>query len=137
MPAGSTLTRVDVTAEAVSEAASGAFVAATWALGNFYWGIQWLASGGTPASLTANPITTGSWLDLNSVRPRTVNNLLAVAATTYINDSELQVNQRWRGLFTIPFALDIYWSFGQDTSSGITSDYRAYGSFYVEWATFP
>lgn len=138
VPAGAVLTKVDVQGWFTDESVEYSGVAGgSWTFRNLTSGVQWTQHGVAAVSITATPINVGSWLRLSC--GLTVDNSPFDAQSAVANTLAdlIGFRERWRGLFYVPSALDLYWSYGENTAASDTINWRTSGSWYVEWATYP
>lgn len=137
VPAGAALTKVAVQGQISAESAAVTGGTGGFLFQNLMTGIQWVVSGDTPASITVGSSVPGSWLKFSEGAPPNIGYFYLQQTIGYDLYICYPVFERWHGLFYTPEALDIYWSYGENTDLGDLFPSRASGSWNIEWATYP
>lgn len=137
VPAGATLTAIDVTGQMSTESVAGAPAVNAFEPLNLMTGIQYVAHGATPFTVVNVPVASGSWLTFAQGYTVPPTPQFWVQSTTYVQYVVFGFKERWRGQLPVSSAIDVYWSFGENQALSDTFPYRAFASYKVEWATFP
>lgn len=137
VPAGSVLTKIDVTGQMTTLSVAAAVAAGSFEPLNLMTGLQYVAHGGTPVTVTSVPVSSGNWLKFSDGFAIPPTPQFWVQSTTYVQYVVFGFKERWRGQHNVSADIDVYWSYGENTALSDTVGYRAFASYNLEWASFP
>lgn len=137
VPAGAVLTKVDVVTIVSSSSGNVTPTINTFVFDTMMTGVQWVNSGAVAPTITTANANGFAWLTFAHDSAIAQKEIDLENAQSYVNFPVFTAEEHWRGQFTVPQAIDVYWSWGQNESLGVTFTGKASGKFYVEWATFP